>query len=76
MDNLIKKFIKDSNLEKFKQKKLIVGVILEDEDGDRMLITKPLMTENLITVDFGDCNRTYQYKKGLDNKHYWFIKEN
>lgn len=73
MNSLIEKFIKDSNLSKLKQQDIITGVVLIDDNGDKMIISKPLATDNLIEVDFGDCKRVYQYKQGIDNEDYWFI---
>ncbi len=73
MNNLIEKFIKDSNLSSLKQINIITGVVLEDENGDKMIISKPLATDNLIEVDFGDLKRLYQLKKGLDNCYNWYL---
>ena len=73
MNSLIEKFINDSNLSNLKQTDIITGVVLEDEFGDKMIISKPLMTENLIEVSFDDFKRLYQYKKGIDNNYNWFI---
>lgn len=73
-NNLIEKFIQETGLELLK-KIYITGynVVITDNTNDSMLISQPFFTENTIVVSFNDVEKTYFYKKCIDNNFHWTI---